>query len=197
MFTGLIEQTARVLKAEAKTQGLHLEVERPREFSSLKKGDSLCLNGLCLSLEAFDHRKMSFFIGPESLKITGWTPLKLKSCVVNLERALQLNSRLGGHFVTGHADAMALVEGLLPKGKSLILWVKIPTRFKRFFVKKGFIALNGASLTINQAKGRQLEICLIPQTLKTTNLSRLKKGDRMVFEADYLSRFIVARQERL
>ena len=190
VFTGLVEQTAKVLKAEPETNGIRLVLKRPPGFSALKEGESLCVNGLCLTLESFDRKKMLFFVGPESLKITGWNSKKLKACVVNLERALSLQSRLGGHFVTGHADGTALVEKILPRGNSLLLWIKIPKASKPFFVKKGFIALNGVSLTINQIKAQSLAICLVPQTLKSANLSLLKTGDRPVFEVDYMARLI-------
>ena len=191
MFSGLVEQTSSVFKVSKKEDLLQLKLERPSSFPSVQTGDSFCVDGLCLTLESFDKQSLAFSLGPETLKITGWTPQKIKNKTVNLERSLTLQSALGGHFLTGHIDGLAQVQKLEKKGKSLLLTVLIPGPFKKFFWKKGYIALNGVSLTVNKIKGRSLEVCLIPETLKRSNLSQVKEGDDLNFEVDYLSRFFI------
>ena len=188
MFTGLVEETSPVLQAELKGEIMGLSLKRPSSFQNLKEGESVSIDGLCLTLESFNEEKINFSLGPETLKITGWTLDKLKGKTVNLERSLTLQSAVGGHFLTGHVDGLALVKKIKKQAESLRVQIQMPKGFKKFFWKKGYIALNGVSLTINKTKGRILEIGLIPQTLKRTNLSAVKEGDLLNFEADYISR---------
>ena len=191
MFSGLVEQTSSALDVEEKNGLLRLTLGRPPAFHSLKEGESVCVDGVCLTLETFDREKMIFILGPETLKITGWTSEKLKNKLFNLEKAILLQDAVGGHLLTGHVDGLASLEEVTKQGDSVTAQVKIPKGFKNFFWKKGFIALNGVSLTVNKAKNRILEIGLIPKTLKLTNLSHIKKGDLLNFEVDYMSRCFV------
>ena len=191
MFSGLIEQISPALKVSAKDQNLHLILKRPPAFQNLKEGESICVDGVCLTLEKFDNEKMFFSAGPETLKITHWTEGSLKNKTFHLERSLTLQSAMGGHLVTGHVDGLALVQKVKPQGDSRIVQLQVPKKFKNFFWKKGYIALNGISLTINQIQHNSLELCLIPKTLQLTNLSHIKKGDLLNFEVDYMSRPLV------
>ena len=191
MFSGLVEQTSPVLEVKAQLNFIQLLLKRPSSYTSLKDGESVSVDGVCLTLEKFDKKTMAFGLGPETLKITGWTPKKLKNKVFNLERSLTLQSAVGGHLLTGHVDGLALVKQVKKQGESLIVQIQTPVKFKSFFWKKGYIALNGVSLTINELKGNNLELCLIPKSLKLTNLSHIKKGDLLNFEVDYMSRFFV------
>ena len=191
MFSGLVEALSPVLGLKVKNKLLQITVKRPSSFCDLKIGESVSVNGLCLTLEQFNKTKMLFSLGPESLKITGWKAKHLKAKSLNLERSLTLQSLVGGHIVTGHVDDLALVTAVKKQGESRILTVKIPSEFKNFFWKKAYITLNGVSLTINQVKKCHLELCIIPQTLKATNLSLVKKGDSLNFEVDYMTRPLV------
>lgn len=191
MFSGLVEQTSPVLEAKAQSHFIQLVLERPSAYVSLKEGESVSVDGICLTLENFDKERMTFSLGPETLKITGWTLEKLKNKNVNLERSLTLQSAIGGHLLTGHVDGLALVKQVKKEGRSLIVQIEVPKEFKNFFLKKGYIALNGVSLTINDLKKGSLELCLIPKTLQLTNLSHIKIGDWLNFEVDYISRFFV------
>ena len=150
------------------------------------------MDGVCLTLESFGPKKMVFGMGPETLRATGWTARNLQGRLMNLERSLTLQKAVGGHLITGHVDGLAQVMSLKKQGESLIAKIKVPEDFSLFFWKKAYIALNGVSLTVNQADGPWLEICLIPKTLELTNLRELKKGSRLNFEADYMARPLIA-----
>ena len=189
MFSGLVEQMSPVLEVRAKSKIIELLLKRPEDYSSLKEGESISVDGVCLTLESFDEEKMAFSLGPETLKITGWTSENLKNKVFNLERSITMQSVLGGHLLTGHLDGLAVVKQVEKQGDSFIVQLEVPKEFKNFFFRKGYIALNGVSLTVNELKERCLEICLIPKTLELTNLSHIKKGDLLNFEVDYISRF--------
>ena len=191
MFSGLVEQTSPVLEVKAQPQCVYLIVKRPSVYNFLKEGDSLCVDGVCLTLDKLNKKTMSFGLGPETLKITGWTPAKLKNKTLNLERSITLQSAIGGHFLTGHVDGLALIRQIKKQGGSTIVQIRIPKEFKDFFWKKGYIAINGVSLTVNDVKGSDLELCLIPKTLKLTNLSSIQKGGLLNFEVDYMSRSLV------
>ena len=151
----------------------------------------MSVDGVCLTVEALSETEMGFALGPETLKITGWSAELIKNKRFNLERALSFHQALGGHLVTGHVDGVAKVTHYQKEGGSVLLSVEAPRGFESFFWKKGFIALNGVSLTINGACRRILDFCLIPKTLEKTNLRFLKEGDLMNFETDYLTRPLV------
>ncbi len=191
MFSGIVETTTLSLNVQKSKQILQIALKRPKSFKSLKEGDSLSVDGVCLTLEKFDSKKMFFDIGLETLKITKWNKKKLENKIFNLERSLTLKSALGGHLMTGHIDGLAHVKKVKKKGASTLLSLEIPTKYKKFFWKKGYIGLNGLSLTINEIKGNCLEVCLIPKTLKLTNISLVKEGGFLNFEVDYFTRIVV------
>lgn len=182
---------APVLKVREQDHRLQISLKRPDSFRSLKQGESISLDGVCMTLEGFDEGHLRFSAAPETLQITGWNLENLKGRTFNLERSLTLQSAVGGHFVTGHVEGRAKVKKITKQGESLIVQIRLPKKFKKFFWKKGFIALNGVSLTVNKIRGAVLELCLIPETLKRTNLSSLKEGDFLNFEADYMARPLV------
>ena len=191
MFSGLVDQTSSVLKAKSQSSCIQLVLKRPSAYRSLQVGESISVEGLCLTLEKFDKKTMCFSLGPETLKTTGWTPSKLKGRVFNLERSITLKSAIGGHLLTGHVDGQVLVKQAKKQGDSLTVQLEVPKEFKNFFFKKGYIALSGVSLTVNGIKKGLIEVCLIPKTLELTNLSQIKKGNFLNFEVDYLSRLFV------
>lgn len=192
MFSGIVEAAGRPLKIQASKHLIRLTLERPASFKSLREGESVSVDGVCLTLESFSSKKMVFGIGPETLKATAWTARGLRGKLMNLERALTLQKAVGGHIITGHIDGQALVSSVKKRGESLIAQIKIPEKHRLFFWKKAYIALNGASLTVSQEKGPCLEVCLIPKTLELTNLRELKKGSRLNFEVDYMARPMIA-----
>lgn len=188
MFSGLIQEISSALKIEEQENLLKLFLKKPSAFSDLKKGESIAVDGVCLSLVDFDWDSMSFDLAPETLKVTGWKASWLKNKSFNLERSLSLQSALGGQILTGHVDGKALVQKIEKKGDSRLLFIEIPEEFKKFVFCKGYLALNGVSLTVNQVKDLKIEFCLIPDTLRRSNLSRVAEGDLLNFEIDYISR---------
>lgn len=190
MFSGLVEACSEALKIESYSQLLRISLKRPSRFLSLKKGESIAVDGVCLTLEKFNAKSMTFALAPETLKITKWNKTKLKNKILNLEQSLTLEKALGGHLLTGHVDGLAFVTSLQKKGESKILKVRVAKSFSSYFFKKGYIALNGVSLTVNKKELNIIEVCLVPETLKLSNLDLVKKGDYLNFEVDYWTRIV-------
>ena len=188
MFSGLVTAKTSVLKIKEQDSLLELNLKRPQSFEKLKIGESIALNGICLTLKSFDDQSMNFDLGPETLQVTGWTAEGLKNKVLNLELSLTLKDTVGGQILTGHVDGLAVVTQFKKQGESYFLTVQIPKKFKKFIWEKGYLALNGVSLTVNKIKGTKVDLCLIPETLKQSNLSLIKIGDSLNFEVDYMSR---------
>ena len=183
-----------VLEVTDHKEQLKIQVEKPNQpdFFDLKTGDSVAVDGVCLTLEECSPKIMSFHLAYETVKITGWNKEKLKTRKINLEPALRMGDFIGGHFISGHVDGMAEVLDCVVKGDSLLMEIKIPDEFKNYFWRKSFIALNGVSLTVNEVKDNRLSICLVPETLKRTNLSDQASGKLLTFEVDSWSRALVS-----
>lgn len=191
MFSGIVEATGRVIAAQEGDMVLRLSLEKPLHFNDLKIGDSIAVNGVCLTLEEFSPKHMLFALGPETLRITGWSADGVKDRVFNLERSLRLNDRIHGHLVTGHVDALAKVEALERQGETLFMQVSIPAQLKKFVWTKGSVAINGVSLTVNAVTDSSFTVGLIPETLRRTNLGLLRVGDSVQLEIDNLARGLV------
>lgn len=192
MFSGIVEAQGRVLSTRRDQSLVFIEVERPREFDDLHIGDSICSNGVCLTIEAFEPTKMTFALGAETLAITGWTEESLRNTSLNLERSLRLGDRIHGHMVSGHVDATGLVVEVQDLGGSVRLDVQAPATLLRYLWKKGGWAINGVSLTINEIAGSVVSHCLIPETLRRTNLGAIKSGERVNLEIDMMARGLVS-----
>ena len=200
MFTGIVKAVGRVEKVIPYQKELKIQICRPSHhaFLDLGIGDSVSVNGVCLTVEKLSKAHILFHLGKETLSITGWTPLILRNSLVNLEPALKVGDALGGHFVSGHIDAMA--EWVAPSlsinaQSSQIMELKIPSAFQQFFWKKAFITVHGVSLTINACKKGSITMCLVPETLKQTNFLTLLKSNlpiKLTFEVDFFSRAFVS-----
>lgn len=189
MFTGIIIDVSPVLKAKMRDQVMEVTLRCPSSVQEIREGDSVSVDGVCLTIEKLKDEKMIFSLAFDTLKATRWTVEKLEGKMMNLELALQVNDRLGGHYVTGHIDGMAEVEKVSHKGENQFLVVKIPKGFEPFLWKKGYISLNGISLTIQEVfENNRIRLGLVPETLKRTNLSLLKTGSFITFEICYLAR---------
>lgn len=191
MFTGIVETTAKIIAAKAMQSTTEIKIERPTFFDDLARGQSISVNGVCLTIENFDHNEMSFTLGPETIKIM--TPqFWRQGCEVNLERSLKFNDRIHGSLVTGHVDSVAKVVELQRLEAALIVIFIVPTQFNSFIWNKGTICVNGVSLTINNVlfkeSGTEIEVCLIPETLKRTNLKNIKVNDSLTIEYDYVTK---------
>ncbi len=195
MFSGIVEIKSSIVAVLSSPGLITIKVEKPSQFNDIKPGDSIAVDGVCLTLEAFDSNSMTFSIGPETLRVTGWTPEGVLHRVVNLERSLRLMDRIHGHLVTGHVDISTRVISAEREGDTLKLAIEIPVQLRPYFWAKGSVAINGVSLTINQVTAEFFTVGLIPETLKRTNLNQLKSGDRINLEIDNMSRAFVRQME--
>ena len=191
MFSGLVTAKTSVLEVKDKDALLELVLTRPELYKELKTGESIAVDGVCLTLKSFDEQSLSFDLAPETLKVTGWTAEKIKNKIFNLEQSLTMQDAIGGQVLTGHVDGVVLITQIKKEGESCFLTVQVPKKFKQFIWEKGYLALNGVSLTVNKIKKVTVDLCLIPETLKRSNLSLIESGDHLNFEVDYMSRSFV------
>ena len=191
MFSGIVETTSTVRSTQADAALVRITLDRPQTFDDIKIGDSVAVNGVCLTLEMFTSTTMTFALGPETLKITGWSAEGVKERVVNLERSLRLSDRVHGHLVTGHVDAGAQIIQIERKGETQWMVLETPDGLRPYIWYKGSVTLDGVSLTVNQAESGKFQVGLIPETLKRTNLGLLKPGARVNLEIDNTARGLV------
>ncbi len=187
MFTGLVEEVGRVRVLEKRGEGarLHLQSALAAELSL---GESLAVNGCCLTVTSLGGEEASFDLLGETLARTNLGSLA-EGGRVNLERALRADGRFGGHFVQGHMDTTAEVLAAEKKGEDLQLRIELPKAGARYLIEKGSIAVNGVSLTVASLEENAFILWIIPHTLRETNLGDLKPGDRVNLEYDMLAKY--------
>ncbi len=186
MFTGLIEHVAEIKDIKYTPQGAVITYFQPEIFHDVKIGDSIATNGVCLTVKSTDNKIISSDIMKESLELTNLKLLK-KGDLINLERAMQINSRIAGHIVSGHVDATAVVKDIIKDGFAKRIKFECNTDL---IVKKGSIAINGISLTVTEIRDNFFEISLIPLTQNETNLKNIKIGDIVNIEYDMFAKYI-------
>jgi len=192
MFTGIIVGTGKVTKLDQKTKNrsaIRMTVNLGKYAKGLKIGQSVAINGVCLSATKISRNKCVFEMIDETIKKTDLGNVNAGS-IVNIERSLKVGDRLEGHFVLGHIDGVATITKIEKKPKEVKFWFKIPKKLTKYVVKKGSIALDGISLTVVDAKKDITSVCLIPQTIKVTNFKSKKVGDRLNIETDILGKYI-------
>ena len=185
MFTGIIEETGKIKSLNTNS----VTIFANKVLQDIRIGDSIAVNGICLTVTDFDKTSFSADVSKETFKVTNFYSLKLNS-LVNLERAMRLQDRFGGHIVSGHIDCTATVL----YNKSLIdfneLTIKLNEDYSKYIVKKGSICINGVSLTVNSIENNVLSVMLIPQTLSNTNLLSLEVNDIVNIETDILAKYL-------
>ncbi len=189
MFTGLIEETGIVAGLKEAGDGKILEVRASEVLKGTKKGDSISINGACQTVIDMTADSFSVFVSRVTLSITTLGEFK-PGRVVNLERALTLSSRLGGHIVQGHVDFTGNVKKISKDSQGVELDISVPEKDMKFIVEKGSIAVDGISLTVVSADKDGFRLYLIPETLANTNIGSWKTGDRVNLETDILARYI-------
>jgi len=189
MFTGIIEETGRVVSFVAAADAWKLQVAARLVPGDLAPGDSVAVNGCCLTVTKFDAANLWFDVLEETRRLTNFAQLA-PGAAVNLERSLRANSRMGGHFVSGHIDGLGRIEVLEPRGKDHYLRVKPEGDFARYLVYKGSIAIDGISLTVAAVHGDAFDVWLIPTTMTVTNLGEKKAGDYVNLEFDLLAKYV-------
>ncbi|MEA3494177.1 MAG: riboflavin synthase [Candidatus Margulisiibacteriota bacterium] len=189
MFSGIIEELGIVTSLIRGLQSAKLALSVSKNFTALKVGESIAVNGVCLTVANIRKNSLEFDVSPESLKRSNLQYLKIGD-KVNLERALLLSGRLGGHIVTGHVDGVGEIRSKILRDKHVEFQVSVPSKLLNYFVPKGSITIDGISLTVSDVKNLLLIVNIIPHTAKTTTLGDLDVGDRVNIEVDILSKYI-------
>lgn len=188
MFSGIVECTAPLLRFEVGSGGYKVFFQCPKDFDDLKIGDSIAVNGVCLTVEKFSTQEIQFTLGAETLKILRFQPQDWMGKSHNLERSLKLSDRIHGHLVTGHVESLGRILRSEAEGDNWLMDLELPEELLPYVWKKGSITLHGVSLTMNELDGKNVSVCLIPETQKRTNLTTLKAGEFIHLEADYLAK---------
>jgi riboflavin synthase len=185
VFTGLVRDLGRVVSFD----GGRLTVAAPATAAAAELGDSLAIDGVCLTVVALDGATLSFDAVPETLARTALSSLDRDSRV-NLEPALRAGEPLGGHYVQGHVDGVGAVRSVEPEGEGKRIWIEPPVDLLRYVVEKGSVAVQGVSLTVAATDVAGFAVALIPHTLEVTTFGALAPGDRVNLEVDVLAKYV-------
>jgi riboflavin synthase len=189
VFTGLIREVGTVGSLVGGGDGVRIEVEAPATARSAAVGDSVAIDGVCLTVVARADSTLAFDAVPETLARTALATLEPGSRV-NLEPALRAGEPLGGHYVQGHVDGVGSVRSVAPEGEGRRLWFDVPADLLRYVVEKGSITVQGTSLTVAGLDAAGLAVALIPHTLEATNLGALERGALVNVEVDVLAKYV-------
>ena len=185
MFTGIVEEVGTV----SVCQEYGLSVKAKKVTEDLRLGDSIAVNGTCLTVVEFDESQFRVDLAPETLRRTSLGELEVGRRV-NLERPLAVSDRLGGHIVQGHVDAAGRVMSIRPEGDCFIFRIRTPKRLMPYVVEKGFIAVDGISLTVVKKRAASFTVSVIPYSLSNTNLEEKSAGHRVNLEVDILAKYV-------
>lgn len=189
MFTGIVETCGTVRTAERTSGGVRVEIEHGRDWSDAAVGESVAVDGVCLTAIALAPGRATFELGPETLAVTTLGRLAVGDRV-HLERALPLGGRLDGHMVLGHVDGVGTLAVRREGPDTLWLRFTAPGHVLRYCIAKGSVTVDGTSLTINSIDDAGFEVCLIPHTLAVTKLGALREGDGVNLEADVIGKYV-------
>ena len=184
MFSGIVKTTGKVSKVTSKKDCVSIEIIPPKNFNTrLKKGASVSVNGVCLTSLDTGKTKLKFDVIDETLARTNLKLVK-KNSLVNLERSITASTEIGGHLMSGHIHFTGKVKEIISKENTKDFIIGFPKKFKQYILEKGYIGVNGCSLTIGKVKNNSFNLHLIPETLSITNLKDLVKGDLVNIEID-------------
>lgn len=189
MFTGIIQDVGRIADIRRDAEQSHFSIDTALDTSKWLLGDSIAVDGCCLTATAIRAGGFDATLSPETLRLTVFGSAQVGRRV-NLEPALRMGDPLGGHMVSGHVDGIASLESIETAGEHRVMRFLLPAGLSRYVVHKGSVAVNGVSLTVNEADDRGFTVNLIPHTLAHTNLGALHAGDRVNIETDLLGRYI-------
>ena len=188
MFTGIIEAVGRVREVKPAAGGVRMTIDADAlSLADVKLGDSIAVDGVCLTVVAIAGTQFGFDVSRETLSCTAGF---MQGAPVNLEKSLRLADRLGGHLVSGHVDGVGSVVRFEATGDNRLLAIEMPRDIAKYIARKGSIAVNGVSLTVNEVEGNRFEINLIPHTLAATNLHQLAVASKVNLEVDLLARYV-------
>lgn len=189
MFTGIVEELGVVQKVEEKGNTLFLSIEAKKVTEDLKLGDSVAVNGVCLTVTNYNGSSFQADVMPETFKSTSLSHLKIGS-LVNLERAMKANGRFGGHFVSGHVDCVGIIERRVPKENAIYIDISFPNEFYYWMLPKGSICIDGTSLTIFQLEKNKITLSIIPHTVKQSVIGKKKVGELVNIEFDPFVKYL-------
>ena len=193
MFTGIIAGTGKVKNITKNTKNrsaVQMTVDLGKQAKGLKMGQSVALNGVCLTVTKLSKHLGRFEMIDETTKKTDLGNLKIGS-IVNIERSLKAGDRLEGHFVLGHVDGVGIIKKILKKPKEVQVWFEVPKKLAKYIVKKGSIAIDGISLTVVDVKKNLVAVSFISHTIQVTNFKTKKVGDKVNIETDILGKYIL------
>ncbi len=188
MFTGIIEEIGSIARVESSASSMRLIIHATKVLEDVKTGDSIAVNGVCLTVTSFTHDHFIVDVMPETFYATTLKNISRGSSI-NLERAMSANGRFGGHFVSGHIDGVGSINKILPKENAVYYEVKVPGECKHLFIVKGSVAIDGTSLTIFKVEDDLITVSLIPQTRKDTVLGTKHSGDSVNIECDMMAKY--------
>ncbi len=189
MFTGIIEETGSIKNFEIKSDNAEIVVECSKVLDGTKIGDSISIDGVCQTVVNLSENSFTAEVSKETLNVTNFLELK-SGDKVNLERALTLNERIGGHIVSGHVDGVAEFVSAVKNNDFYEMSFKVTNELSRYIVKKGSITLNGVSLTVAEIQNNAIKIAVIPHTFENTNFQNLKNGQKVNVETDVFAKYI-------
>jgi riboflavin synthase len=193
MFTGIVEGIGKIEKISKNTKtrsAIQMTVNLGKHAKGLKIGQSVALNGVCLTATKLSKSNCIFEMIEETTLKTDLGNLK-PGDIVNIERSLKTGDRLEGHFVLGHVDGVGIIKKIQNKPKEVQVWFEIPKKLSKYVVKKGSIAVDGISLTVVDVKNNLASVCLIPHTIEITNFKTKNVGDKLNIETDILGKYIL------
>lgn len=188
MFTGLVEKTGEVTQIRDAGEGKRITVNAEKVFEDVKKGDSISVSGACLTVEEFENDKAMFFLAEETLEKTYFDRLEERE-ILNFERSLKPDDRMGGHFVQGHVDTTSKVLDVEELEEGWNFTFSKPCSLENYIVEKGFVTVEGISLTVTDVDSDSFAVTVIPETWKITNLSEKNEGDYVNVEADIMAKY--------
>ena len=188
MFTGIIQSIGVIKKIESLKKDVQISiVYDPKKINDINLGDSISVNGICLTVQKKQKNQFIFHVSQETLNRT---IVFKENAMVNLESSLLYNGKVGGHFVTGHIDGIGKISEIKINSQCWIIEIKPPKKLLKFIAEKGSVSINGVSLTVNSVKDDKFKVNIIPFTLKETNLGALVKGSEINIEIDLIARYL-------
>jgi riboflavin synthase len=189
MFTGIVEEIGIIEKSTAIAGGIRLNIKAEKVIEDIKINDSICIDGVCLTVTEAD--KSSFWVDAVGATLDKTTFNQIRSnTLVNLERSVRLNDRLGGHLVQGHVNGVGTISEIKKLGENYLVKILIPEELEKYLIKEGSIAINGISLTIADLNQNEISISIIPHTWQNTNLKSKKIHDIVNIEVDILAKYV-------
>ncbi|MCT4594296.1 MAG: riboflavin synthase [Anaeromicrobium sp.] len=189
MFTGLVEEIGRVKNISKDNKGAHIVIKSEKILEDVKLGDSISTNGVCLTVTSFSKYEFTAYAMPETMNKTNLSLLKSND-LVNLERALKLGDRLGGHMVSGHVDGLGKIINIRDDSNARIFEIEVESNLTKYIVNKGSICVDGISLTVVDTKEKRFSVSIIPHTKEETTLYTRKIGHRVNIECDFLGKYV-------